>query len=258
IGYPEQWQDYADLTIDPRDAFGNVRRVADRNYRRAVSRLGKRVDMKEWWIAPHTVGAVLVFQQNAYDFAAALLQPPKFDAGASDAAAYGAIGAIIGHDVSHFVDGLGSEYAVDGAMRRWWTADDASRFQALADPLVAQFSSYRPFADAAVDGKLTQSENIADLAGLASAFDAYRKTLGARVADKAWVRQQDREFFIAFAQAWRVKYSDAAMRAQLATDHAPEMFRVSTVRNLDAWYDAFDVGPDQRLYLAPSARVKVW
>jgi predicted metalloendopeptidase len=258
IGYPERWEDYSDLVIDPQDAVGNLRRVADRDYRHALAKLGQPVDMKEWWIAPQTVGAVLVFQQNAYDFSAALLQPPKFDATASEAASYGAIGAIIGHDVTHYVDVPGAEYGVDGAERRWWTAEDSSRYQALAEPLVEQFASYRPFRDAAVDGKLTLRENIADLAGLASAFDAYRKTLGKRANDKNYVRQQDREFFIAFAQAWRTKMSDAAVRAQLSTDHAPEMYRFSTVRNLDAWYDAFDVRPGQRLFLEPEARVRVW
>jgi predicted metalloendopeptidase len=214
--------------------------------------------MKAWLISPHTAGAVLVFQQNAYDFAAALLQPPKFDPAASDAASYGAIGAIIGHDVSHFVDVLGAEYDVDGAMRHWWTAADASCFKALAEPLARQFSGYRPFPDTAIDGTLTQTENIADLAGLASAFDAYRATLGARTSDRRYVRQHDRAFFIAFAQSWRSKTTDAALRAQLASDHAPERYRVSTVRNLDAWYDAFDVRPGQPLYLAPAARVRIW
>jgi putative endopeptidase len=258
IGYPERWQDYTDLVVDPGDAVGNLRRVADRDYRRALSRLGKSVDMTEWWITPQTAGAILVFQQNAYDFAAALLQVPKFDATASDAASYGAIGAIIGHDVSHFVDVLGAEYGVDGALRRWWTAEEASRFQSLADPLVEQFSRYRPFPDATINGKLTQTENIADLAGLASAFDAYRESLGTRATNRSYVRQQDREFFIGFAQSWRAKMSDVAMRAQLANDHAPDAYRVSTVRNLDAWYDAFDVQPGQRLFLEPKARVKVW
>lgn len=258
IGYPERWQDYSDLVVDPEDAVGNLRRVADRNYRRALARLGQPVDRKEWWIAPHQVGAILVFQQNAYDFAAALLQAPKFDAAASDAASYGAIGAIIGHDVSHFVDVLGAEYGMDGAMRRWWTAEDASRFQVLAEPLANQFSGYHPFPDAAIDGKLTLTENIADLAGLVSAFDAYRLTLGAKAKDRDYVRQQDRAFFIGFAQGWRTKMSDAALRAQLTNDHAPEMYRIATVRNLDAWYDAFDVRPGQRLYLAPEARVRIW
>jgi putative endopeptidase len=258
IGYPEHWQDYSGLTIDPADAVGNVRRVADWNYRQALSRLGQPIDMKEWWIAPQTVGAILVFQQNAYEFSAALTQAPKFDPDASDAANYGAIGAIIGHDVSHFVDVLGADYDTDGAMRHWWTSDDMAHFQALADPLDNQFSTYHPFPDASVNGKLTQSENIADLAGLTAAFDAYRATLGTRAADKNYVRQQDREFFIAFAQSWRAKLSDVAMRTQLTNDHAPETYRIATVRNLDAWYDAFDVQPGQRLYLEPAARVRIW
>jgi len=258
IGYPERWQDYSDLVVDRDDPVGNLRRVADRAYRHAVGRLGRPVDMTAWWMTPQTVGAILVFQQNAYDFTAALLQPPKFDPAASDAASYGAIGAVIGHDVAHFVDVLGAEYGVDGALRRWWTADDASRYQALVEPLVQQFAGYRPFPDAAIDGKLTQTENVADLAGLSAAFDAYRRSLGARAADRRYVRQQDREFFIAFAQAWRTKTSASALRTQLTSDHAPEAYRTSTVRNLDAWYDAFDVRPGQRLYLEPAARVRIW
>jgi putative endopeptidase len=187
-----------------------------------------------------------------------LMQPPKFDPAASDAASYGAIGAIIGHDVTHFVDVLGAEYDTEGLKRRWWTSEDSARFQALADPLDDQFSNYHPFADAALDGKLTQTENIADLGGLAAAFDAYRLTLGTRATDKDYVREQDREFFMGFAQSWRARIGDSAMRKQLASDHAPENYRVATVRNFDAWYEAFDVRPDQKLYLAPSARVRVW
>jgi putative endopeptidase len=258
VGYPEQWMSDSDLVVDPTAAVRNLQHVADHDRRRALARLGCPVDMKGWLMSPHTPGAVLVFQQNAYDFAAALLQPPKFDPTASDAASYGAIGAIIGHDVSHFVDVLGAEYDVDGALRHWWTADDAARFKALGEPLAGQFSTYRPFPDTAVDGTLTETENVADLAGLVSAFDAYRATLGARAKDRSYVRRHDREFFIAFAQSWRTRTTDAALRAQLSSDHAPERYRVATVRNLDAWYDAFDVRPGQRLYLAPAARVHVW
>lgn len=259
IGYPERWQDYTDLVVDPLDAIGNLRRVANRNYRRAVAHLGKPVGRSEWLMAPQTAGAILIFQQNAYDFSAALLQAPKFDATASDAAHYGAIGAIIGHDVVHFVDVLGADYDTTGRMRRWWTSEDSARYQALAEPLANQFSGYRPLADVSVNGKLTQTENIADLAGLGAAFDAYRLTLGTRVNDKAYVRTHDREFFIAFAQSWRAKISETGMRAQAATnDHAPENYRIATVRNIDAWYDAFDVRPGQRLYVAPAARVRIW
>ena len=259
IGYPEQWQDYSDLIVDSADPVGNLRRVADRNYRRAVARLGRPVDLTEWWIAPQTVGAVLVFQQNAYNFPAALLQAPKFDPTASDAANYGAIGAIVGHEVSHFVDMLGAEWDAENRMRHWWTPEDMTRFQAAADALANQVSGYHPLPDLAVDGKRTQTENIADLAGLAAAFDAYRKTLGSRASDQAYVRQQDREFFIGFARSWRGKIRDEALRTLVATDgHAPEQYRIATVRNIDAWYDAFDVQPGQRLYLQPEARVRVW
>jgi predicted metalloendopeptidase len=258
VGFPERWPDYSDLTIDRRDPVGDLRRIDSRNYRHALARLGHPVDRTEWWIAPQTVGAVLIFQLNAYDFSAALMQAPKYDPAASDAAAYGAIGAIIGHDVTHYIDRLGADYDTTGAMRHWWSSGDSLRFEALAAPLVDQFSAYHPFPDLAVDGKVSETENIADLGGLVAAFDAYRHSLGERARDTAYVRRQDREFFLAFAQSWRVALGESAMRTAATADHAPEPYRVSTVRNLDAWYDAFGVRPGQRLYLAPSARVRVW
>ena len=259
IGYPERWQDYSDLAVDPADAVGNLRRVADRTHRLALGQLGRPVDRAAWWISPARAGAILVFQQNAYDFSAALLQPPKYDAAASDAATYGAIGAVIGHDVSHFIDLLGAEYDTDGRIRHWWTAEDLSRYQALTEPLAGQFSAYHPLPDLSVNGKSTRVENVADLAGLVAAFDAYRGTLGTRAADRDYVRRHDREFFIAFAESWRSRMTDSALRAQVATDiHAPDRYRVATVRNLDAWYDAFGVQPGQQLYLAPDARVRIW
>jgi predicted metalloendopeptidase len=209
-------------------------------------------------LTPQTAGALLNFQQNAYLFAAALLQPPKYDAAASDAAAYGAIGAIIGHDMSHFVDVLGADYEPDGRMQRWWTADDAATFEAAAEPLVRQFSACQPLPGRNVDGRLTRTENVADLAGLVAAFEAHRRSLGAAAADAERTRPADREFFIAFAQAFGAKMTETGLRAQLANDHAPEMCRMNTVRNLDAWYDAFDVVPGQRLYVEPAARVHIW
>jgi len=259
IGYPDRWEDYSSLTVDPADPLGNLRRVFDRAYRNAVARLGQPVDLKYWYIAPQTVGALLVFQQNAYAMSAALLEPPKYDRTASDAAAYGAVGALIGHDVTHYIDTLGADYDTEHRMRHWWTPEDMQRFQALAQPLVDQFAAYQPFPGLSVNGKLTLTENIADLGGLVAAFDAYRKTLGSRVKDTDYVREQDREFFIAYAQTQRRKISEGALRTQVKTnDHAPEDYRADTVRNLDAWYDAFDVRPGQRLYLEPSARVRVW
>ena len=258
-GYPEKWQDYADLKVDPADAFGNLQRVVDRNYQQALARLSERIDHTDWFIAPQRPGAVLLFHQNSYLFAASLMQTPKFDPTASDAASYGAIGAIVGHDVTHFVDTLGAEYEIDGQMRRWWTIDDVSRFQVVTEALVNQYSSYQPFPDLAVNGKLTLTENLADLGGLVAAFDAHRRALGSRINDKDYVRQQDRQFFLGFARGWRSKMSEEGLRKYLTSDnHAPENYRVATVRNIDAWYDAFDVLPGQRLYLEPKARVRIW
>jgi predicted metalloendopeptidase len=259
VGYPESWPDTRSITIDAADPIGNLQRLTDWNYAQALAHIGQPVDLKQWWIAPQTSGAVLLFQQNAYNFAAALLQAPKFDPSASDAANYGAIGAIIGHEVSHFVDTLGADYDAARRKNHWWTAEDMAGYEAATKPLVDQFSSYRPFADMTVNGKLTLVENVADLGGLAAAFDAYRRTLGNKASDKQYTKEQDREFFTGFARAWRSKAREDALRTQVATnDHAPENFRVATVRNIDAWYDAFDVQPGQRLYLAPQERARIW
>ena len=247
------------LTIDAGDAVGNSRRAADWHYGNALIKLDQPTDITEWVTLPQTVGAIYVPLQNAYNFSAALLQAPKFDPTASDAASYGAIGAIAGHEITHFVDSLGANYDADGGMHLWWTNADKAKFEASSVALVTQFSSYRPFPDLSINGKLTLTENIADLGGLAVAFDAYRRTLGRKANDQDYVRILDRQFFIGFARAWRVKTGIDALRTQVTTnDHAPENFRVSTVRNMDAWYDAFDVLPGQRLYLEPKARVRIW
>jgi putative endopeptidase len=190
---------------------------------------------------------------------AALLEAPKYDHTSSEAAAYGSVGGLIGHDVTHYIDILGADYDTEHRMQHWWTADDLQHFQTLTQPLVDQFARSEPIAGLSIDGKRTLTENIADLGGLAAAFDAYRNTLGSRATDAEFVRQQDREFFIAYAQTLRRKTTESATRKQLASDnHAPEDYRADTVRNLDAWYVAFDVRPGQRLYLEPAARVRVW
>jgi predicted metalloendopeptidase len=259
IGYPDQWESFSSLTIDPNDPLGNLQRASDRIYGNTLARLGQPVDFKYWHSAPQIVAALLVFQQNSYVMDAALLEPPKYAQSSSDAAAYGSVGALIGHDLTHYIDVLGADYDTEHRMRNFWTDDDRQRFQALAQPLVDQFSAYQPLPGLSINGKLTLTENIADLRGLEAALDAYHKTLGARVKDKDYVREQDREFFIAYAQTQHRKISESANRKQIATnDHAPEDFRAATVRNLDAWYDAFNVRPGQRLYLEPSARVRVW
>lgn len=259
LGYPDQWEESSSLKIDAKDPLGNLLRVSDRAYRNALARLGQPVDLKAWAMPPQMVGAILVFQQNSYVMAAALLEPPKYDHASSDAAAYGSLGALIGHDLTHYIDTLGADYDTEHRLRHWWTDEDLQHFQALAQPLVDQFSAYQPLPGLSINGKLTLNENIADLGGLAAAFDAYRKTLGSRASDASFVRQQDREFFIAYARTQRRKINESGMRKQVATnDHAPEDARAATVRNLDAWYEAFDVRPGQRLYLAPAARVRIW
>jgi predicted metalloendopeptidase len=259
VGYPERWPDESALRIDARDAAGNLQRIADWRLRAALAKLGQPVDRHEWIIAPQTPVAVLNFQLNSYNFAAALLQPPKFDPAAPEAANYGAIGAILAHEVSHFVDTLGADYDAQGAARQWWTAEDRAQYEIAVQPLIAQFSAYRPLPDVSVDGKLTLTENLADLGGLAAAFDAYRQALGGAAADAQALRRQDRQFFIGFARSWRAKLNDEALRAELKGDgHAPERYRIATVRNIDAWYEAFDVQPGQRLYLAPASRVRIW
>jgi putative endopeptidase len=258
VGYPEKWPNYSTLAVSSNDAVGNLRNIEQWNYRAALARIGQPDDHRDWAITPQTSGAVLNFQKNSYNFAAALLQPPRYDPAASDSANYGAIGAIMGHEVAHFLDTLGADYDASGAKVHWWTPEDQSNYQAAVDPLIRQVSEYRPFPDATIDGAKTQVENVADLGGLIAAFDAHRRALGAKAGDPAYVRQMDRQFFIGFAGALRSKYDEAGMRKQLDNDHAPETYRVSTVRNMDAWYEAFDVQPGQRLYLEPKARVRIW
>jgi putative endopeptidase len=236
--------------IDAHDAFGNQDRLARWNYRRTIAKLGRPVDRHEWKLAPQSAAGLLNFGMNSYNFSAALLQPPKFDANAPEAANYGAIGAIMGHEISHFVDTLGAEYDARGADVHWWTDADSTQYEAASRALVEQFGGYEPFDGVRIDGKAVLVENVADLGGLAAALDACRRALGAG---------HDREFFLGFARAWRAKLTDEALRAQSSSgDHAPETFRVSTVRNFDAWYEAFDVKPGERLYLEPGARGHIW
>jgi putative endopeptidase len=259
VGYPDAWIDDAKPFVDAHDAVGNLRRLDEWKYRETLAKVGREVDRREWFIAPQTPGAVLNFQLNAYNFAAGLLQSPKFDPDASDAAAYGSIGAIFAHEVSHFVDTLGADFDTTGATHGWWTAEDKARYEAATRPLVAQFSAYHPIAGATVDGQRTLVENMADLGGLSAAFDAYREVVGQHAVTHDELHQMDREFFIAYARAWRSTIRDEALRAMLKSDsHAPDRYRIATVRNLDAWYEAFDVKPGQALYLDPKERVKVW
>ena len=259
IGFPDRWEDYAGLVIDPADAAGNLERAEEFTYRRAVAKLGRPVDATAWCMTPQEVNAVNMPMQNALDFPAAILQPPFFDPAAPDAVNYGNIGATIGHEISHSFDDQGSQFDAQGRLRDWWTPDDLAHFKAATAALVAQYSAYRPFSDLAVNGPLTLSENLADLAGLAAAYDGFRLAAAGRPEPAGAAFTGDQLFFISYGQSWRNKAREAALRQLLIADgHAPDQYRALTVRNLDAWYAAFGVKPGQALYLDPAARVRVW
>jgi putative endopeptidase len=259
VGYPDTWRDYSSLQIKPDDALGNHLRAAAFEYAYQKSKLGKPIDNAEWWMTPQTVNAVNLPLQNALNFPAAILEPPFFDPNADDAANYGSIGAVIGHEISHSFDNTGSEFDAQGDLANWWTPADAAHFKTATDKLAKQFDQYEPLPGLHVNGKQTLGENIADVSGLTVALAAYHHSLGGQPAPVIDGLTGDQRFFIAFGQAWRSKARDAAVRQALATDvHAPGPFRAQTVRNLDDWYKAFDVKPDQKLYLAPADRVQIW
>ena len=237
----------------------NAQRAELFEYRYQLAKLHQPVDRGEWWMTPQLVNAVNLPLQNALNFPAAIIQPPYFDANADAAHNYGSMGAIIGHEISHSFDDQGSQFDAEGRLANWWTKADFDHFQAAGEALAAQFDSYRPFPDLAVNGKQTLSENIADVAGLLAAYDAYRLSLHGKPDAVKDGFTGDQRFFISFGQSWRSKVRDAELRREIATDgHAPEQYRADTVRNLDAWYDAFSVEASRKLFLAPQSRVHVW
>ncbi len=255
VGYPDRWTSYAGLRIAPGDAYGNAARAEEFHYAQQIAKLGQKVDKTAWAMPPQLVNAVNLPLQNAMNFPAAILQPPFFDAAASDGVNYGAIGSIIGHEISHSFDDQGSQFDARGRLRDWWTKEDMAYFKKAADKLVKQFNAYQPFPDLAVNGQLTLSENLADLAGVAASYDAYKATLVGKNAPA----DADRQFFMGYANAWQTKMREPALRQRILTDgHAPAQYRTAIVRNLEPWYQAFDVKPGQKLYLAPADRVRVW
>jgi putative endopeptidase len=257
IGYPETWHDYSNFEVKPDDAFGNIWRGNLSEYRRQVARLGKPVDKKEWSMTPQTVNAVNLPLQNALNFPAAILQPPFYDPQAPAAVNYGAIGTVIGHEISHTFDTLGSTFDSKGRLRNWWTPEDLKHFEAATQRLADQYDTYKPFPDLAINGKQTLSENIADVAGFSAAYDGYKASHQAAPTDAGF--SSDQQFFIAFGQNWGEKTREAALRQQVMTDpHSPGEYRADTVRNIDAWYAAFDVKPGEKLYLSPQDRVRIW
>ena len=259
VGYPDRWRDYSGLEVIKGDAFGNARRAALFDTREKLARLGAPVDRDEWVMNPQLVNAVNLPVLNALNFPAAILQPPFFNVKSPDAVNYGSIGAVIGHEISHSFDNDGSQFDSRGRMRNWWTPADFAHFKASGEALAKEFDAYRPFPDLAVNGKQTLGENIADVAGLSAAYDAYRIASGGKEGATQQDLTGDQQFFIAFAQSWRGKAREQTLRRQVLTDgHAPNEYRASTVRNLDGWYSAFPVKPGDKLYLAPADRVKVW
>jgi predicted metalloendopeptidase len=259
VGYPDKWRDYSALEVVRGDALGNARRASLFRYRWNLKKLGQPVDRGEWVMNPQLVNAVNLPAMNALNFPAAILQPPNFDPARPSVMDYGSIGAVIGHEISHSFDDQGALFDAKGKLENWWTKDDFAHFSASAAELVRQFDGYRPFPDLAVNGKLTVSENIADVAGLAAAYDAYRLSLGGREAPTVQGLTGDQQFFLSFAQSWRTKFREPALRQRIVIDsHAPAEYRADTVRNVDAWYDAFSAKPGKALYLAPKDRVRVW
>jgi predicted metalloendopeptidase len=259
VGYPETWRDYSALEIVRGDAFGNLMRAELFDYQRNLGKLGHGVDKTEWSMTPQTVNAVNMPLQNALNFPAAILQPPYFDPAGEAAINYGAIGAIIGHEISHSFDDQGSQFDAEGRLFNWWTPQDFAHFKSSSAALIAQYDAYHPFPDVHVNGQLTLSENIADVAGLSAAYDAYRIALGGQQGPVRGGLTGDQQFFLAFAQSWRTKIREPALRQRLVTDgHAPGEYRADTVRNLDPWYQGFGVRAGEGLYLSPEARVRIW
>jgi endothelin-converting enzyme len=260
IGYPDKWRDWSKLEVKRDDLIGNVQRAAIVAYDRDIAKLGQPVDRTEWQMTPQTVNAYYNPPANEIVFPAAILQPPFFDVNADDAVNYGAIGSVIGHEISHGFDDEGRQYDGDGNLKNWWSESDDQEFRKRAALLVKQFAGYAPLANEHLNGELTLGENIADLVGLAMAYRAYRLSLGAKQAPTLDGYSGDQRFFLGFGQVWGRKYREDELRKRLLTDpHSPSEFRVNgTVINQPEFYSAFDVKPNDRMYLDPKDRVKIW
>jgi endothelin-converting enzyme/putative endopeptidase len=259
IGYPDRFRSYAELEVKPDDLFGNMWRSDLFEYHYSLGRIGKPVDRKEWCMTPQTVNAVNLPLDNGLNFPAAILQPPFFDPKAPAASNYGAIGTIIGHEISHTFDSEGAAFDAKGQVRNWWTDEDLAHFESVTAALAAQYDSYKLFPNLSVHGRQTLGENIADVAGLTAAFDAVHAAEKEHPGPTIDGFTPDQQFFIAFGQNWGSVSREEALRKQVLTDpHAPAQFRADTVRNIDGWYTTFAVKPKEKLYLAPSQRVHIW
>ena len=259
IGYPDKWRDYSALQIQRGDLVGNVARANAFEYDRDLKKLGAPIDRGEWFMTPMTINAYANPTMNEVVFPAAILQPPFFDPKADAAVNYGGIGAVIGHEISHHFDDQGRKYDLNGKLTDWWTPQDVARFKVFTDALVKQYDAYEPLPGQHIQGGLTLGENIADLAGLTVAYDAYHKSLGGKPAPIIDGTTGDQRFYYGWAGVWRSKFRDAALQQTLLSDpHSPGHQRVLTVRNLDPWYAAFGAKPGEASYLAPANRVRIW
>jgi predicted metalloendopeptidase len=259
VGYPDTWTDYSALKIVPNDAFGNMRRAEAFYHGHDIAKLSQPVNPVEWPLNVQIPGAVIMFSPNAEFFSAAILQPPYFDGDGDSASNYGSAGAGMAHEISHSFDELGNIYDARGRLGMWWTDEDRSRFHHEAEQLAQQLDAYCPFADLCIKGKQVVGESVADLAGLLVAHDAYLLSLKGNPDVEINGLSGEQRFFRAFAQRWRRVQSETALRKQITTDtHAPGEFRTDTVRNVDAWYEAYKITPSDRLYLKPDARIRVW
>jgi putative endopeptidase len=260
IGYPDTWEDYSSLEIRPDDLLGNLRRATAFEYADMIGRLGKPVDRTEWGMTPQTVNAYYNPVNNEIVFPAAILQPPFYNPAADDAVNYGAIGAVIGHEISHGFDDQGRKSDAQGNLRDWWTAEDAAAFEQRATMLAEQYGAFEPLPGARVNGRLTLGENIGDVSGVAIAHRAYKRSLEGRPAPVIGGFTGDQRFFLGYAQVWRTMYRDPALRQMLLTDsHSPGMYRTNgALANISAFYEAFNVRPGDNMYLPPERRVKIW
>lgn len=260
IGYPDKWRDYSALDIEADDFYGNMERASLAEYQRILERQGGPVDRLEWALTPQTVNAYYMPPLNQIVFPAAILQPPFFDLEADDAVNYGAIGAVIGHEIGHGFDDSGSTFDGDGVMRNWWTDDDRAEFEKRTGALIAQYDEFKPFDDLAVNGEFTQGENIGDLGGIAIGLLAYKMSRNGEEPPVIDGFTGTQRVFIGFAQVWRGIIRDEELRRRIATDpHSPAVYRTNgPVRNVPEWYEAFGVKETAALYLPPEERVKIW
>ena len=260
IGYPDEWKNYSALEIRRDDPVGNLHRARTWDYDRRLDRLGKPVDRIEWFMTPQTVNAYYNPRMNEIVFPAAILQPPFFNLEADDAVNYGGIGAVIGHEMGHAFDDQGRKTDGDGNLNDWWTNQDAAAFKARSQALVDQYNAFRPLPDLNVNGQLTLGENIGDLTGLYIAYKAYKMSLNGTSAPVIDGLSGDQRFFMGYAQIWRSKYRDEAVRRQVLTDpHSPAQFRVNgPLRNFGPFYEAFHVKPGDAMYLPEKERIQIW